>query len=314
MSIQINSATYLDEKYSPKIVETLRANTFLIPGVTYNPNYEGDAEGAISVTYHVPTASPVATTAVGADYSGVEYADGLVTVNICNAYRKSTKIRNITAASVAYDHALQVVQETTEDVREGRDLGAMAALINGATVETLAEAKAYVGDNAIVAAPDIDSTNVKGITLGLITKLKVAKARPSVMLVSPLWTSAIISAHVGSASPFTPETNEEMLKAGSIGRYLGCSVIENQQLNVAGNNAVALNSAIGTAISGGVDLSKIQLVVYDARFFAFLNHITDGRIVDTPSFAGSLCNIEDNCGMKVLRSGTVQAYKSGVAA
>lgn len=314
MSIQINSATYLDEKYSPKIVETLRSNTFLIPGTTYNADYQGDADNAISVTYHVPSADPVATTAVGGDYSAGEFGDGLVTVNICNAYRKSTKIRNVTAASVSYAHALQVVQETTEDVREGRDLGAIAALVNGSTVETLAEAKAYVGDSTIAAAPDLDSTNVKGITLGLITKLKVAKARPSVILASPLWTASILAAHVGSASPFTPETNEEMIRAGSIGRYLGCSVIENQQLNVAGNSAVALNTAIGTAISGGVDLSKIQVVVYDARFFAFLNHVTDGRIVDAISFAGSLCNIEDNCGMKVLRSGTAQSYKSGVAA
>lgn len=309
MSIQINSATFLDERYSAKIVETLRSNTFLIPGVTYNSNYDGEAAGAISVSFHAPNVESVSSAAVGGDYTASEVDDELVTVNICNAFRKQKKLRNIAAASVSYDYAQTSLNEAAEDVREGRDRSAIAALVNGGTAATLAEAKTWTGDSDLAALPALTKTNVKSITLGVITKLKKAKAKPSIILASPEWEAAIVDAQTSGSGPFTPETNEEMIKAGSVGRYLGCSVIPNQELNGSANTAVALNTAIGTAVSGGVDLSKTDFVIYDARFFGFLNHVTDGRIVDSQTFAGSYACIEDNCGMKVLKSGTVVVYQ-----
>lgn len=289
MSIQINAATYLDERYSPKVIETLRSMTFLQPGLTYNADYQGDASSAASVTFHVPSAAAVAASAVGGDYSGVEFGDSLVTVNICNAIRKQTKIRGFAAASVAYDHGAVVMKETSEDVREGRDRVALAALVSGATASS---------DTAAIT-----STNVRGLILSDIAALKKAKAKPDVLLISTDALTALIQSQTAGAGPFTPETNEEAIKAGSIGRLYGCSVIENNELGISTNTAIALYTDVST--SSNVSIAKVDWVVYDHRFFGMLNHLTEVAIKDTPNFAGSVCNIEDNVGLKVLKAAGV---------
>ena len=291
----INSATQLDERYSPKIIEVLRSETFLIPGVTYNADYDGDATNAASVIFHKPTRGTVSAGAIGGDYSHVEYADSAVQCNICNAFRKSTKLRNIAADSVSFDAGSVYIAQTTEDVREGRDRGAIAAIVNGGTASAVTTA--------------LTSATVKGAILDLITAAKKKGAKPSVIVVSPTVSNLLAQSQLTSGGVFTPETNEKLIQGGSLGRLFGCSFLENKELSDSTNTAVALNTAVGSAVSGGVDISTVDFLVYDRRFFAMVNHLTDGRIVPSQDFAGSYCNVEDNCGFKVLDADGVFYYK-----
>lgn len=294
MSIAINTNTHLDERYSGKVIETLRSNTFLIPGATYNADYQGDAENAISVYFHKPSVGSVTAGAVGGDYSAGEFADTIVACNIANAFRESKKLRGIAADSVAFDTAAVYFKEAAEDIREGRDKAAIAALVYESTTSSSTTA--------------ITSSNVKEAILECITAAKKNKARPDTLLASPDTIAAIVL-NSTNGSVFTPETNEEMLAAGSLGKIYGCSVFENQEVGASSNTAVPLNTAIGTAVVGGVDLSDVAFVVYDHRYFGMINHLTDSRIVEAQGFAGSLVNLEDNVGYKVLDAKAVIARK-----
>lgn len=287
----INSVTNLDERFSSKVVETLRSNTLLIPGVTYNSDYVGEAAGAISVSFHVPASAAVVAGAIGGDYNSTEYADSVVQVNICNAFRQSKKVRNVADDATGFPMIETAFREATEDVREGRDLGALAAMVNGGTSGS---------SNELTAA------NIKAEILGEITAIKTAKGRPDVIIGSPATTALLLQAF---PTGFTPEMNEEMTKAGSLGRIYGCSYIENQQLGAEANTAVALNTAIGTEVSDGVDISGVSFIVYDHRFFAMVNDLTEARVAQSENFAGVKANIEDNVGYKVLRPNCLRYHQ-----
>lgn len=272
----------VDERYSPVVLENLRTKTFLMPNVTYNPKYMGGSVDAGVVNFYKFNPTSTGAVAVGGDYSATEPSNELVKVYISNAFRQQKKLRKVTEEMITPSLSKNVMTNLSEDIREGRDLTAIAALKHNSTpaASPVALTKANVLEK-VDAAIDLQKSN---------------KCRPDVLLVSTKVLTLIRQNNL-SNSVFTPETNEEMFKNGVVGRYNGCMVIERTELANPTSNAVKYYPT-DTVVT--VDLSKTDFIVYNSEWFAVVSELTDSRIQPVPDFAGSMAMAEVNAGMKLL--------------
>ena len=294
---QYNSV-YVNEAYSPIVIANLRKDTFLVDGQTYNSGYSKGDPNAGVVYFYKYSRQAIASAAPAADFSSAEPTNELIPVYLSNAFRNSKKLYQVTANSISHNYADQVMSEQTEDIREGRELCALAALQDGATVSTNTDQSS--------------STTIKANIQADLTVLRKNKCRPDVLVMSPDAFGYLMTAQVNTASVMTPETNEELLKNGSMGRLFGMSVFVDPELENADNDEVIYRDSEVNKI----DLTKTEYIMYDSKYFAAIDNLNYARIIDSQTFAGSLSNIEINSGFKLMLADAAIAktYEAEVSA
>ena len=274
---------YVDEAYSTMFLENLRPESFLVDEITFTSRYaKGDPKAGV-VWFHKLAVSAVKSEAVGGDYNHEETGDALVPLYLTNAFRSSKKLRGVVAAQITAPYMDQVATEQAEDVRAGKDLCAIAALVNGGTASD---------DTAGITAENVISKMI-----ALKKELKKKKVTPDVALVSPDVEAALQEAHL-TKSIFTPVTNEKLIIAGVIGKYLGMYIIPRVELSDAGNNQVTYR----TNQVNQVDISKTDIVMYNHKFYGKVDSFEEARIAPSNEFAGMYANIEQNTGFGVMNA------------
>ena len=137
------------------------------------------------------------------------------------------------------------------------------------------------------------------------TTLTRANVAPDVLLVAPEIEALLMEAHLTKAI-FTPVTNDELVRAGVIGKYLGMLVFGRNELGSPNNIAVKYrNDAVRE-----VDLSKVEFVMYNSEFFGKIDSFEEARIAPSNDFAGMYANIEQNTGFGVLNADAVLVKKT----
>lgn len=278
---QYNSV-YVNEAYSPIIVANLRKDTFLVDGATYNSGYSKGDPNAGVVYFYKYSRQAIASAASAADFSSAEPTNELLPVYLSNAFRNSKKLYQVTANSISHNYADQVMSEQTEDIREGRELCALAALKYGSKVSTDTVAST--------------STTIKQNIQDDLTILRKRKCRPTVIVMSPDTWGLLMTAQIGTASVVTPETNDELIKNGSMGKLFGMSVFVDPELQGASNTAVVYRDSQARTVA----LDKCEYIMYDPKYFAAIDNLNYARIMDSQTFAGSLSNIELNSGFALM--------------
>lgn len=289
MSQQINNV-YVDEVYSQIFIENLRPESFLVDGVTYTSKYaKGDPKGGV-VWFHKLKKSSKGAEAVGQDYSATEQENDLVPVYLTNAFRDSKKLRGVTLAQITAPYLDQTVSEQAKDIRVGKDITAIACLVEKGTADSNSDA--------------VTEENVISVMIGMRKQLRSNLAKPNVMLISPDVHASLLTAQI-TKQIFTPETNDELIRAGSVGRYLGMVVFERPELGDSANTAIKyIDSTTHT-----VDISKSDIVMYQADYFGVVNSFEEARVVPSERFAGSLANVEQNAGFGVMDAKAVLVHK-----
>lgn len=282
--------TYVDEAYSTMFVENLRPDSFLVDGVTFTSKYtKGDPKAGV-VWFHKIATTSRGSEAVGGDYTHEEANNTLVPIYVTNAFRRSKKLRGVVAAQINAAFMDQVATEQAEDVRVDKDACAIAGLVYGGT------------ESADTAA--IDETNVINKIVKCKKELKKKKVTPNVLLVSPEVEAAMQEAHL-TKSIFTPVTNDELVKAGVIGKYLGMYVFPRVELGDAANTAIVYRNDE----AHNVDLSKVEMVMYNNNFFGKIDSFEEARIAPSNEFAGMYANVEQNTGFGVVNAAAVLVKK-----
>ena len=100
---------------------------------------------------------------------------------------------------------------------------------------------------------------------------------------------------------FTPIRNDRIAATGSIGIYLGFTVIEDN--GFAATNAKYINSA-GTTTTA--TFGTVNFVMYNHKAFSIVNNLEVMRIVDSENFAGAKAQVEINSGYKVTNPALVR--------
>lgn len=291
---KVNSI-YVDEVYSTVVVENLRPNSFLVEGVTYNPNYDkGDPKAGV-VWYHKIEKNRKGSQAVGGDYTKEAPANKLIPIYVTNAFRRSTELRGVVVDEINAPFVDKVASNQAEDIREDKDACAIASLVYGGT-----------------ASEDTAETTVENVIKNIValkTSLTKKNARPNVLLISPDVESVLTQAHLTKAI-YTPVTNDALIKAGAIGTYMGLTIFTRPELGASENSAIIYRNDQERT----VDLSQCEMIMYDAKYFGKVDTFNEARIIPSERFAGMLANVEQNCGFGVTDTNAVAVKNKAMAA
>lgn len=276
MALVINSAATVATGMSPIVDSALAADSVFIDGVSYSSEHDIGNAGQIQVV--VDSLTTVEPGVPGANFSDNEYANTVVDVNINNSFKESDKVPSYFENTMPVDLLMQKTLHVSESIRVGRQKTILAAVVN-----------------ALTAASDttaIDASNVKAKVLAARTALRKAFANPNVIIASVDVYSAMLTV---AGSEYTPVRNDEVVREGRIGYWMGILWIECPLLD--GSSSYKWIDATGTTQT--VNCSKVEFIMYQADKLAVIDRLDGLRVKESEKFFGSLVQGEVVTGIKV---------------
>lgn len=270
----------VDDKYSALVEPNLFAGNVFVPGVTFTDKYQLGAAGQIFV--HKPGIGTITPTHPGADFSDAIVQDSLITISLDKQFNRSRKMYQATINSVSYSAAAVELEAALMEVREAWNLQAAKALIG--------ETSILVSDNLTTLAAT-DGSDIYNQIVEDRKKLRDAKAKPNVIIVSPATYAKLLKAPEFQRSVVTDDT---VIRDAHVGRIAGMNVYEYENLDAA---------AVDGATIGGVTWAsgdELEYVMYDSDAFSIVTSVEAVRAVEEPSrFLGVLAQVQIVSGFKL---------------
>lgn len=273
---------FVNEEYSAILEPNLFAETVIIPGVTYNPEFSGDVKAGLVHIYKETKGDRKDPQAPAGDFDDESTSNDLIDLRLNNAYRKSKKIYQVTANSCSYDKAETNLSLAVSENKEDRQASALACLINeGTEIETTATT---ISDKAVDARK----------------ALRKKHAKADVVFAS---VDAFAEMLKEAGSKYTPSTNDRIITNGQVGQYLGMTWFEVD----AFEGTAKYFDYTGTEQT--VVLDEADLVVYDHRTLHIADNLSMMRLKDSERFTGVLAQNEINTGFRVSNKDKVAIVK-----
>lgn len=273
----------VDERYSSIVEPNLYSDNVLEPGVTYNKDFQGEANSGLVKVYKQKSDGATKATTPAGDFEDTNAENELIDVRLNNSFRKSKKIYKVQANAVSYPLADTTFATALSDVKEGYQAAGVACLVT--------EGVKLTDKTAITKA------NIKKSVLDMRKALRKNKAKADVVFASVDAFTCMLEA---AGDQFTPAKNDEMVATGQVGYWLGMKWYE---ANATENTEATFYDHAGTKHI--VDLTGVDLIMYDHRFFSIVDNLEEMRIVDSENFVGSKAQIEINTGYRVTTPAAV---------
>ncbi len=274
----------VDEKYSGILEPNLFFESVFVPGVTFTDKYEEGAAGGLYV--HKLSTTAIEPGAPGRDFTDEATKDELIQIVLNNNFQKSKKIYGVQAAAVNFPLANEQLSIATKEIKEGWMQSGNACLVTeGTTSENTA---------AIESA--------KAALIAERTAISKKKGKADVVLCSPDFFGKLLEE---AGDKFTPVMNDKVAATGTIGKYLGFTIIEDNGLAAA--SAKYINHA-GTTKTA--NFSGIDFIMYNHEALSIVNNLEAMRIVDSENFVGSKAQSEMNSGYRVTNADLVRVRKT----
>ncbi len=281
----------VNEKYSAIVAPNLYFDSVFQPGLTYNDQYQGDAEGAGAVNvFRLAAKSAKDPKQPASDFSHGTADNDLIPVLMNNAQQESTKIYNVQAESVPFDMADAHLSQSVQVCREGWQMSGLACLVNEGTA---------LADTTAISASNVKSKIIEGRK-----GIRKQKASANVVLASVDTYSAMLEA---AGDQFTPVTNDEIIRTGQMGYWLGMLWVECNMMDLS--TAAKYYDYTGTLKT--VDLSKIDYIMYDWRGLHIVDLLSMARIKESENFNGSLAQVEIITGYRLGDANYAVVKKQG---
>lgn len=262
----------VSEKYSPVVAPNFYFDSIFQPGLTYSDQFQGEAEGAGAVKiFQLAAKNPKDPKAPGADFEHGKADNQLIPLLLNNSQQESTKIYNVQAEAVPYDMGEQHLSQSVLVCREGWQMSGLACLVHEGTV---------MADNEAITKDNITSKVIEGRKT-----IRKKKASANVMLASVETYSTMLEV---AGNKFTPVTNDEIIKTGQMGYYLGMLWIECNMLDLT----EAAKYFDYTGVLQTEDLSQVEYIMYDWRGLHIVDLLDMARLKDSENFNGSLAQVE----------------------
>lgn len=271
---------HVDEKYSAILEPNLFFESVFVPGVTFTDQYSEGPGGAIFV--HKLSTTAVEPGAPGRDFTDEAAKDDLIQITLNNNFQKSKKIYGVQAAAVSFALANEKLALATQEVKEGWMQAGNACLV---TEGTTSENTAAI-------------TSAKAALIAERTAISKKKGKADVVLCSPEFFGKLLEE---AGDKFTPVLNDKVAATGTIGKYLGFTIIEDNGLSAASAKYINHAGTTKTATFAGVDF-----IMYNHKAFSIVNNLEAMRIVDSENFVGSKAQTEMNSGYRVTNADLVR--------
>ena len=233
-----------------------------------------------------------ATAAGGLDLQeATETADSLVLIQKKDALSRNEKCYELVETLRATGRSVDKVAEVIEEFKELCQITWMGYLLATPALENavgLGGATRIANTNANTTLADL----IKDI-LGAREQIRVNGGTADVLIVSPQMETLFLANAYTSGNAFLPETNEEVLKTGKIGRLFGLNVYSS---NLIGGGTPTVLPVAGNAPANTGDAAKCEFIIYDHDAFAIAMDIEGLRLTNAIDFIGSYAQIQAVCG------------------
>lgn len=283
MSVKYGNVN-VDERYSSIFEPNLYYNSVFAPGKTFTDKYEIGPAGGIYV--HQLATSAVAVGTPGRDFVDVTASDSLIQIVLNNNFQQSKKIYGVQAAAVSANLANEELKIAIAEVAEAWNAAGLACLVNEGTTAS--------------STASITKSSVKKAVIDARKQIVAAKGSADVLLASPDTFACILEA---AGSEYIPQANEYINRTGSVGQWLGLTVVECAGL--AANNGVYYTSA---GVKTTASFSGVDFIMYNKEALSIVTNLDVQRIVDSENFNGSKAQVEMNSGFKVTSAAQVVVH------
>lgn len=287
-SFKLNNSETVDTTFSPVLVKNLFKDNTFIPGVTFTDKYNERA-GQIYARRLGKTAatSKDATTSGGLDLTHTETADSLVLIQKKDAISRSEKCYDLVEKLRMSGKSVDKIAEVSEEFKEGLQIKWMSYLL----APTVSASGVGVG-GATRSSNTTADTELGTLIASILAdrqQIRVNGGVADVLIISPEMETLFLSNAYKSGNAFVPETNEEILKTGKIGRLYGMNVFTS---NLIGAGTPSVLPVAGNAPANSDDAAKCEYIIYDHDAFAIATDIEGLRLVNAIDFMGSYAQVQ----------------------
>ena len=287
-SFRLNATETVDTVFSKILVKNLFKDATFVAGKTFTDKYNERA-GQIYARRLGKTAASVkdAKTSGGLDLVHTETADSLVLIQKNDVISRSEKCYDLVETLRASGRSVDKVAEVIEEFKEGCQIQYMSYLL--ATPVT--SGAVGVGGATRSANTNAD-TDIETLTASILAdreQIRVNGGTPDVLIISPEMESIFLANALKPGNAFLPETNEEILKTGKIGRLYGMSVYSS---NLIGSGTPSVLPVAGNAPANTGNAVNCEYIIYDHDTFAIAMDIEGLRMVNAIDFVGSYAQIQ----------------------
>lgn len=295
-SFKFNTLETVDTIFSKILIANLFKDETFKAGITFTDKYN-ERGGQIYARRLGKTPATIkdATASGGMDLVHTETADSLVLIQKKDAISRSEKCYELVETLRATGKSVDKVQEVIAEFKEGLQIQWTKYLL----ATPVSSGGVGLGGATRSSNTTIDtalSTLIASI-LADRQQIRVNGGVADVLIISPEMESLFLANAYTSGNAFVPETNEEILKTGKIGRLYGMNVFAS---NLLGTGTPSVIPVAGNAPANTDNALICEYIIYDHDTFAIACDILGLRMVNAIDFIGSYAQIEAICGGGVV--------------
>ncbi len=253
----------VDTKFSPLVEANLWPGNIFQPGVTYTDKYQTDAMGQLFVR---KLGKGTVDRSADLTFTHEQTADELISIVLDESFKKSEAIYESVEVARQSGTGAQKMEVVSRVIAASWQQEAHDQLIDGGTTASNTTATT--------------DSNFKEQFIASRKELRDNDANPDVTILS---TDQYANVLQFSGREYTPNTNDEVLRTGALGRFMGQNIYESTQLTV--NNA------------------NVEWVMYDHEAYSILTQLITSRVIDAgKDWSGSAAQVEIKSGFKVTNA------------
>lgn len=268
-----------DNAFSKVLIKNLFKHSTFKPGETFTDKYYERA-GQIMIRRLGKTAvtKKDATEAGGLDFTHTQTSDKLLTIVQKDALSRSEKIYALIDELRASGKSVDKVAEVIAEWTEGFNVQCMQYLL-----APVNEAGGGATRSANTTAATDSASLIKSI-LDDRKLISISGGTADVIIISPDAEQLLLT-DWAQGKGFIPETNEDAMKEGKIGRIFG--------MNVYISNLIGAGTPIDSGVAANTgDAANCEYVIYDHDTFGVASTVEGLRLVeDDKTFVGSFAQI-----------------------
>lgn len=273
-SFKFNNIETVDTVFSKLLVANLFKDQTFKAGVTFTDKYDERA-GQIYIRKLGKTAATVkdATTSGGLDMEDTETADKLMLIQKKDAISRSEKCYDFVEKLRASGKSIDKVNEVLEEFKEACQIQYMKYLLQ----TPASDSDVIVGGAKRSANTSTIKTFEEFIAAVLATRqeIRACGGVADVLLINPEMETLCLANASKQANAFIPETNEDWIRNGKVGRLYGLNVYSTNLLG--GDNAG--------------DAKNTEFIMYDHDVFGIACDIEGIRLENAKKFFGCYAQV-----------------------
>lgn len=290
MALVIGQNATVATGMSPIVETNIYADDIFADGLTFTSEHNIGQAGQIQVVIYNGSKG-VAPSQPGANFATRDYTNTVVDINVNNSFKDSVKVPSYFESTMPVDLMMDKTFEVTQKVRDGRQQSAIAALIVGGTSEEAELADAITVDN------------IEKVVLSSRKVLRKKNAHPGVVIASVDTYSTMLEK---AGTRYTPISNDDTVRTGRIGYWMGMLWIESTLLDQA-SDWEFLDEA-GQKVKPTQE--SVDFIMYDYKAFSIVDRLDCLRVKESEQFCGSLVQEELVSGFKVTNKDCVLVHST----